>query len=255
MTRTPLDGRPLRTRLLEAAAAPTAAEPTTDLQKSAYADGQGFHAKGSTRPNHQMAGAVYGDEAPWLIRGWDDAAEATVEPATFVCRSCKDEEHLVVPGEDDSVWCVCGARLDAVCRLRPRPQRHRAPLTTTHLPGRRTTAGHPLESRGGPTMSENYGTSAREANLEQYKDSLAARMNVEKTKDGWILTTEGTLSDTDAGLLTFRAEPEQITLGEYVEVVDAQGIRTGHICSAIYREPVSGLLRAKPYVVCQIELS
>lgn len=112
MTRTPLDGRPLRDRLLEAAAAPTAAEPITDLQKSAYADGQGLHAEGSTRPNVQMAGAIYGDEAPWFIKGWDAAAEAAVEPATFVCRSCKDEEYPVVPGEDDSVWCVCGVRLD-----------------------------------------------------------------------------------------------------------------------------------------------
>lgn len=104
-------------------------------------------------------------------------------------------------------------------------------------------------------MSENCGTSAREANFEQYKASLSARMNVEKTKDGWRLSTEGALSDTDAGLLTFRAEPQQITLGEYVEVVDAEGIRTGHICSAIYREPVFGLLRGEPYVVCDIELS
>jgi hypothetical protein len=36
---------------------------------------------------------------------------AAVEPATFICR-CGDEEHPVVPGDDDSVWCPCGLRLD-----------------------------------------------------------------------------------------------------------------------------------------------
>jgi hypothetical protein len=104
-------------------------------------------------------------------------------------------------------------------------------------------------------MSENYGTSAREANFEEYKASLSARMNVEKTKEGWRLSTEGALSDADAGLLTFRTEPDRVTLGEYVEVVDAQGIRTGHICSGTYRQPVVGLLRGEPYVVCEIALS
>lgn len=36
----------------------------------------------------------------------------TAEPETFICRECGDEEHPVVPGPEDSLWCDCGARLD-----------------------------------------------------------------------------------------------------------------------------------------------
>ncbi|MFB7890359.1 hypothetical protein ACFCZ3_20135 [Cellulosimicrobium cellulans] len=40
-------------------------------------------------------------------------APETVAPVeTFTCTACGDAEHPVTPGDDDSLWCECGARLD-----------------------------------------------------------------------------------------------------------------------------------------------
>jgi len=76
-------------------------------------------------------------------------------------------------------------------------------------------------------------------------------MQLEQTKHGWALTTPGTLTDTEAQAITFRADPDQVRLGTYVEVVDAEGIRIGRITSATYHTRMTG----PAYVVCHIDLN
>jgi hypothetical protein len=46
----------------------------------------------------------------WMF-GTEDAHVQGTELETFLCREC-GEEHPVVPGPEDSLWCDCGARLD-----------------------------------------------------------------------------------------------------------------------------------------------
>jgi hypothetical protein len=55
-------------------------------------------------------GSPFLDATSGAAREWAAHLPA-VEPATFTCHEC-DEQHPLVPGEDDSLWCVCGARLD-----------------------------------------------------------------------------------------------------------------------------------------------
>lgn len=68
----------LHVHLLESATAPTADQPTTEDQKSAYAGGRSLHAAGWARPGQAMAAELHGAAAAWLIRGWDDAAQAAI---------------------------------------------------------------------------------------------------------------------------------------------------------------------------------
>jgi hypothetical protein len=91
---------------------------------------------------------------------------------------------------------------------------------------------------------------AQRAEVEEERAAtLAARMTCEKTRDGWKFSTNGTLTDADAGALTFRAEPEQVTMGASVEVHDAGGIRIGgSIPCDVQAAP------GPPYVVCEIDL-
>lgn len=61
------------------------------------------------------------DVAAYAADDWtfgpEAAAQRGAEPAdgavreTFICREC-GEEHPVIPGPEDSLWCDCGARLD-----------------------------------------------------------------------------------------------------------------------------------------------
>lgn len=67
---------------------------------------------------------------------------------------------------------------------------------------------------------------------------------------GWTITTTATLSDIEATQITFRAEAHQVVMGEYVEVVDAEGTRIGHIGGATYHERWDG----PAYVTCAIAL-
>lgn len=57
-------------------------------------------------------------------------------------------------------------------------------------------------------------------------------MNVTHTGQGWKIETAATLSDEEAGAVTFIVEPKQAVLGEFVEVVDAEGIRIGEVTRA-----------------------
>lgn len=45
-----------------------------------------------------------------------EAIQSLVEPSepatTFTCDACGIHGHAIEPGEDDSAWCECGARLD-----------------------------------------------------------------------------------------------------------------------------------------------
>lgn len=76
-------------------------------------------------------------------------------------------------------------------------------------------------------------------------------MNVAHTPGfGWKLSTPETLTDEAAATITFQATPEQVVLGEYVEVEDAEGIRIGHVQTAVYRER----LGYSAYVVVTISL-
>jgi len=67
---------------------------------------------------------------------------------------------------------------------------------------------------------------------------------------GWVLETELALENKQAAAITFRAEPKQVVLGDYVEVRDAMGTRIGHVKTAEYFERWDG----PAYVVVGIEL-
>ena len=76
-------------------------------------------------------------------------------------------------------------------------------------------------------------------------------MNVVRTSEGWSITTAQELSNDEARAITFRADPKQVVLGDFVEVVDAGGTRIGHLSSATYHE---NLYMGPSYVICSIHL-
>jgi hypothetical protein len=76
---------------------------------------------------------------------------------------------------------------------------------------------------------------------------------VEKTKEGWKIRSFVDLSDDTASIITFRAKPKQVTLGDHVDIVDNNGTRTGYVYSALYRTGRVGLV-GEPYVICEIAL-
>lgn len=65
------------------------------------------------------------------------------------------------------------------------------------------------------------------------------------------LTVADTITDEQAAGITFRAKPEQVRLGAFVQVKDAGGTRIGHLASATYHEPTFG----PGYVNCAIKLT
>lgn len=74
-------------------------------------------------------------------------------------------------------------------------------------------------------------------------------------RNGWELATTGSLTDQEAMALRFSARPSEVRLGAYVEVIDANGYRTGHLSRATYKEQRAGLAPRSPWVLCEIELS
>lgn len=81
----------------------------------------------------------------------------------------------------------------------------------------------------------------------------AVRVVHQRRSNEWVIETTNPaarLLDDEAGAVTFRAEPQQVTLGRYVEVRDAGGVRIGHVSAATYRERAFG----PSYVVVSIEL-
>lgn len=71
-----------------------------------------------------------------------------------------------------------------------------------------------------------------------------------RNSDGWTIRTIASLTDEEAAAITFESEPEHVRLGEFVQVIDANGTRIGHISSAKYLR----LTFDWPRVVCSIEL-
>jgi hypothetical protein len=71
-----------------------------------------------------------------------------------------------------------------------------------------------------------------------------------KRGHGWTIATEHTLTDAEAAAITFRAEPRQVVMGEFVEVADAEGTRIGHVKTAEYVERAFG----PAFVTVSIEL-
>lgn len=79
-------------------------------------------------------------------------------------------------------------------------------------------------------------------------DTFPVRLT--RDRDGWTAETTETITDEQAARFTFRTEPEDVVLGEFIQVVDAGGIRIGHLATATYHERAFG----PAYVVCTIEL-
>lgn len=67
-------------------------------------------------------------------------------------------------------------------------------------------------------------------------------VRVEKYADGWsIQSADGVaLTDEEAMAITFRATPDQVTMGDFVAVNDAEGTRIGVVSSATYHERAFG---------------
>jgi len=66
----------------------------------------------------------------------------------------------------------------------------------------------------------------------------------------WSITTAATLTDAQAKVITWRANPADVVLGAYVQVSDAGGLRIGHLSRATYHNPWA----QTPYVICELEL-
>lgn len=76
-------------------------------------------------------------------------------------------------------------------------------------------------------------------------------MNItHNAREGWTIETAATLSDAEAMAITFRAEPKQVVMGQFVQVTDAEGIRIGHVKRAEYFDGIFG----PAYVMVSIEL-
>lgn len=71
-----------------------------------------------------------------------------------------------------------------------------------------------------------------------------------KPGHGWLIASSANLTDEDAAAITFRAEPKQVVMGDYVEVSDPDGTRIGHVKTATYFERWNG----PAYVNVTIEL-
>lgn len=111
MPRTPFDTRTARERLLDDLNVPATADDPTDAQKGAYRDGKARHAEGDGRPDPILAAAIYGPEATWFLRGWDDAKTAADTAKTprspwRRCSACTGVCHW----NDDAWTCdACGS--------------------------------------------------------------------------------------------------------------------------------------------------
>lgn len=76
-------------------------------------------------------------------------------------------------------------------------------------------------------------------------------MNVtHNPREGWSIYTAATLTDEEAQAVTFRATPDQVRMGDFVELQDAEGTRIGHVARAEYVERWDG----PAYVVVSIRL-
>lgn len=60
------------------------------------------------------------------------------------------------------------------------------------------------------------------------------------TRGDWTITTAEAITDEAAAAITFRATPEQVVLGQFVAVNDADGVRIGHVKHATYVERFNG---------------
>jgi hypothetical protein len=75
-------------------------------------------------------------------------------------------------------------------------------------------------------------------------------MTITKNNDGWTLETSESLTDAEAAALTIRAGAGEVWPGQYVEVVDDEGIRIGHVSSAVYYRDAFG----PDYVIARLGL-
>lgn len=81
---------------------------------------------------------------------------------------------------------------------------------------------------------------------EPYTGSL----QVVKNRDGWLVTAPIALTDRQAQEISWRAEPKQVVMGDFVEVVDPEGTRIGHVETAVYSRRLDG----PPFVTVTIDL-
>lgn len=73
-------------------------------------------------------------------------------------------------------------------------------------------------------------------------------MRVVHDAEGWTLTSDVVLSDEEAKALSFYTAPSEVRLGEFVQIADPEGLRIGHVSSAVLHRYATGI------VVCNVEL-
>jgi hypothetical protein len=66
----------------------------------------------------------------------------------------------------------------------------------------------------------------------------------------WTIRVAGSITDEQAKSIEWRAQPEQVKLGGFVEVIDTDGTRIGHVKTATYMERLAG----PAYVTVTLEL-
>ena len=91
------------------------------------------------------------------------------------------------------------------------------------------------------------------AEIEQDSDPTAPVFHIERRKESadWYITTGTVLTDEEAQAVTFKADPLQVVMGDFVELEDPASTRIGHVWKAEY---VGGGWTDSPYVTVQIKL-
>ena len=72
----------------------------------------------------------------------------------------------------------------------------------------------------------------------------------EPANNEWTIKHERALTNDEAAGIMWRATPEQVTMGAFVSVEDANGTRIGHVAKAEYVERWNG----PAYVNVSLEL-
>jgi hypothetical protein len=148
---------------------------------------------------------------------------------------------------DGSIWCWA------------------AQLTKT---GRPYKSGMGLTMGGLDRMAEHYGQAVADVVTEALAEREIAETGgntgqtvvpeikahisclLDPKDNSWVIEASGSITGEQAAAITWRGSPEQVRLGAFVVVKDAEGVRIGRVSGATYIEPVF----SAPFVVCSLTL-
>lgn len=65
-------------------------------------------------------------------------------------------------------------------------------------------------------------------------------INVTRVPEGWVIESATDLTDAQASTITFRADPQDVTLADFVRVTDPEGDRIGEVSAAVLSRDTFG---------------